>query len=214
VTRCRSSPPGARPFCWIQADPGAGTFRLRCRRGSCVSLFLEPRYSATPRSRDLPPSLRSRRNAPHHCELQAAGTLVQAGISDSGICGAGGDSAKLRRRSQAAGEAFDFGGVQVSVLNPRVGESAANPAQDDESMLLRFEFRESSALLVGDAHKRTGSLLEGENPRADLQNRAPRQRDIQFTRLPAGGCVAVRGGISWVLQHVPPPAARYHEALR
>ena len=82
---------------------GAGTFRLRCRRGSCVSLFLEPRYSATPRSRDLPPSLRSRRNAQHHCELQAAGTLVQAGISDSGICGAGGDSAKLRRRLQAAG---------------------------------------------------------------------------------------------------------------
>jgi len=117
-------------------------------------------------------------------------------------------------RPRVAGEAFDFGGVQVSVPNPRVGESAANPAQDDESMLLRFEFRESSALLVGDAHKRTGSLLEGENPRADLQNRAPRQRDIQFTRLPAGGCVAVRGGISWVLQHVPPPAALYHEALR
>lgn len=70
-------------------------------------------------------------------------------------------------RPRVAGEAFDFGSVQASVLNPRVGESAANPAQDDESMLLRFQFRETSALLVGDAHRRTGSLLEGENPRAD-----------------------------------------------
>jgi competence protein ComEC len=71
-------------------------------------------------------------------------------------------------KPRTAGEEFDFGGVEVRVLNPQMGEAAANPAQDDESMVLRFQFRDTSALLVGDSHKRTENLLEGENPRATL----------------------------------------------
>jgi hypothetical protein len=96
--------------------------------------------------------------------------VMREGIVRDSPFGAGGAGANfgVAFRPRVAGEAFDFGGVQVSVLNPQVGESAANPPQDDESMLLRFQFRESSALLAGDAHKRTESLLEGENPRADL----------------------------------------------
>jgi competence protein ComEC len=67
-----------------------------------------------------------------------------------------------------AGDAFEFGGVQVRVLNPPPGAVANNPAQDDESMVLHFQYRNTSALLVGDSHKRTEELLENENPHADL----------------------------------------------
>jgi hypothetical protein len=90
---------------------------------------------------------------------------------------------------------------------------AANPAQDDESMLLRFQFRESSALLAGDAHKRTESLLEGENPRADLL-----KIGHHAARPPVHptSCRWLRRSsrwYRWVLQQVPPPAAQCHEAL-
>ena len=67
-----------------------------------------------------------------------------------------------------AGEAFDFGGVHIRVLNPQPGSVASNPAQDDESMVLRFQYRDTSALLVGDSHKRTEEILEGENPASNL----------------------------------------------
>ena len=67
-----------------------------------------------------------------------------------------------------AGDTFDFGGVQVRVLNPQPGTPPGNPAQDDESMVLRLQYRDTSALLVGDSHKRTEQILAVENPRADL----------------------------------------------
>jgi len=71
-------------------------------------------------------------------------------------------------KPRTAGESFDFGGVQVRVLNPQPGAAPANPAQDDESMVLRLQYRETSALLVGDSHKRTEEILEGENPASNL----------------------------------------------
>ena len=67
-----------------------------------------------------------------------------------------------------AGDAFEFGGVQIRVLNPQPGEFANNPAQDDESLVLHLQYGNTSALLVGDSHKRTEELLEDENPHADL----------------------------------------------
>jgi competence protein ComEC len=71
-------------------------------------------------------------------------------------------------KPRTAGESFDFGGVQVRVLNPQPGAFAANPAQDDESMVLRFQYSNTSALLVGDAHKRIEEILQGENPQSNL----------------------------------------------
>jgi competence protein ComEC len=68
----------------------------------------------------------------------------------------------------ASGDAFDFGGVQVRVLNPQPGWEPRNPAQDDESLVLRMQYGATSALLVGDAHKRIEKLLAAEHPRADL----------------------------------------------
>ena len=67
-------------------------------------------------------------------------------------------------KPRMAGETFEFGGTQVRVLNPQAGDAAANPAKDDESMVLRFQYGNTSALLVGDSHKQTEEILEGENP--------------------------------------------------
>ncbi len=71
-------------------------------------------------------------------------------------------------RPRAAGEEFEFGGIHVRVLSPKAGETAAARAQDDESMVLRLEYGNTSALLVGDSHKRTEKVLEGEDPKANL----------------------------------------------
>ncbi len=68
----------------------------------------------------------------------------------------------------ASGDAFDFGGVHVRVLNPQPGWEARDPAQDDESLVLRMQYGETSALLVGDAHRRIEKLLADEHPQADL----------------------------------------------
>lgn len=69
-----------------------------------------------------------------------------------------------------AGDEFQFGGVQIRVLNPQPGAVAAagNRLQDDESMVLHIQYGETSALLVGDSHKRIEELMEGENPKANL----------------------------------------------
>lgn len=67
-----------------------------------------------------------------------------------------------------AGDSYSFGGLQVRVLNPQPGWLASNPAEDDESLVLRFEYGQTSALLVGDAHRRIEKFLIDENPRADL----------------------------------------------
>ena len=71
-------------------------------------------------------------------------------------------------KPRTAVESFDFGGAQVRVLNPQPGAAAASPAQDDESMVLRFQYGNTSALLVGDSHKRIEEILEGENPPSNL----------------------------------------------
>ena len=54
------------------------------------------------------------------------------------------------------------------MLNPQPGAFANNPAQDDESLVLHLQCGNTSALVMGDSHKRTEQLLETENPQADL----------------------------------------------
>lgn len=68
----------------------------------------------------------------------------------------------------SSGDAFDFGSVHVRVLNPQPGWEARDPAQDDESLVLRIQYGDTAALLVGDAHKRIENFLVNENPQADL----------------------------------------------
>jgi competence protein ComEC len=67
-----------------------------------------------------------------------------------------------------AGEVFDFGGVHVRVLSPQPEWPARDPAQDDESLVLRMQYRNSSVLLVGDSHKRIEKYLLDEAPQSDL----------------------------------------------
>jgi competence protein ComEC len=67
-----------------------------------------------------------------------------------------------------AGETFDFGGLHIRVLNPQPGWEARNPAQDDESLVLHMQYGKTSALLVGDSHKRIEKFLIDEMPQADL----------------------------------------------
>lgn len=67
-----------------------------------------------------------------------------------------------------AGDAFDFGGLHIRVLNPQPGWQARNPAQDDESLVLHLQYGGTSALLVGDSHKRIEKFMIDEAPQADL----------------------------------------------
>jgi len=74
----------------------------------------------------------------------------------------------LALRPDSAGDAFEFGGVKMRVLNPPPSAAASNPAQDDESLVLRVQYGDTSALMVGDSHKRTEELLQEEDPHANL----------------------------------------------
>ncbi len=72
------------------------------------------------------------------------------------------------QRELSAGDAFDYGGVHVRVLNPEAGMAAHDPPVDDESLVLHMQYGATSALLVGDSHRRIEKLLMNEAPRADL----------------------------------------------
>ena len=72
----------------------------------------------------------------------------------------------VQERQFWAGGSFDFGGVHVRVLNPQPGWEAHDP--DDESVVLLLQYGATSALLVGDAHKRIEDFLIREGPRADV----------------------------------------------
>ncbi len=55
----------------------------------------------------------------------------------------------VQARLFTAGASFDFGGVHVRVLNPQPGWTGKDP--DDQSLVLRMQYGQTSALLVGDA---------------------------------------------------------------
>ena len=71
-------------------------------------------------------------------------------------------------KSFSSGAAFDFGGVSVRVLNPQPGWQPRPHMEDDESLVLRMQYGETSALFVGDAHQRIEKFLINESPQADL----------------------------------------------
>jgi competence protein ComEC len=73
---------------------------------------------------------------------------------------------KVELRSLTAGEELQFGGVKVRVLNPAAGKPARET--DDQSLVLRMQYGATTALLVGDAHRRIEQLLIAEAPQAEL----------------------------------------------
>lgn len=74
----------------------------------------------------------------------------------------------VEQKQYSSGAAFDFGGVKVRVLNPQPGWQPRPRMEDDESLVLRIQYAETSALLVGDAHQRIEKFLIDESPQADL----------------------------------------------
>jgi competence protein ComEC len=74
----------------------------------------------------------------------------------------------MELKPHVAGESFGFGSVQVRVLSPQPGWEPRDPAQDDESLVLRLQYGANSVLLLGDAHKRIEKLLVDEAPQSDL----------------------------------------------
>ncbi len=81
------------------------------------------------------------------------------------------ETAKLfhvEQKSLSAGSTFDYGGANIRVLNPVSGMLPHDPPQDDESLVLHIQYGETSALLVGDSHRRVEKFLVTEAPQADL----------------------------------------------
>jgi competence protein ComEC len=74
----------------------------------------------------------------------------------------------VEQRAFQAGDFFRFGGLQIRVLNPQPGWQPQDPPQDDESLVLHIRYDKTSALLVGDSHRRIENFLVHEAPRADL----------------------------------------------
>jgi len=72
----------------------------------------------------------------------------------------------VQTKAFTAGASFDFGGVHVRVLNPQPGWTGKDP--DDQSLILRMQYGQTSVLLVGDAHQRIEQFLIAESPQADL----------------------------------------------
>jgi competence protein ComEC len=67
-----------------------------------------------------------------------------------------------------AGDSLEIGGAKVTVLAPPRNEEAHASRSNDESMVLKITYGATSALLEGDAEKKTEQQLARENPRADV----------------------------------------------
>ena len=65
-----------------------------------------------------------------------------------------------------AGDKFDFGGAEVRVLAPGAADPAAR--RNDESLVMKVAYGKTSALLEGDAERRSEQQIAQEQPQADL----------------------------------------------
>ena len=78
-------------------------------------------------------------------------------------------------RYRKAGDAFAYGGAQFRVLAPDparpvrlAGKSKESAHRNDESLVMKISFGNTSALLEADAEKGTEKFIATENPAADL----------------------------------------------
>jgi competence protein ComEC len=70
-------------------------------------------------------------------------------------------------------ERFEFGGADVRVLAPSLSIQGRDPnlknsRRNEESLVMRIAYGDTSALLEGDAEKATEQEMIAENPQADL----------------------------------------------
>lgn len=69
---------------------------------------------------------------------------------------------------RAGGDKFDFGGAQVEVLSPPGDWQPVAKPRNDDSLVLRFTYGNTSALLQGDVEKKMERMLVEQQPRASL----------------------------------------------
>ncbi len=62
-----------------------------------------------------------------------------------------------------AGDAFAWGGLQATALAPEAGYANANKPVNDDSLVMRLDFGKSSALLEGDAQRRSEDTMLANN---------------------------------------------------
>ncbi len=67
-----------------------------------------------------------------------------------------------------AGDNLQIGGATIAVLAPPPDQEARASRANDESLVMKVSFRETSALLEGDAEKKTERQVAEEDPQADL----------------------------------------------
>jgi len=67
-----------------------------------------------------------------------------------------------------AGDSLELGGAKLSVLAPPQDAEAHASRPNDESLVIKVSYGATSALLEGDAEKKTERQIAQENPQADL----------------------------------------------
>ena len=67
-----------------------------------------------------------------------------------------------------AGDSFELGGSSVRILAPAVNPDRNTLGRNDDSLVMKVSFGETSALLEGDAEKREEEIVAREQPQADL----------------------------------------------
>jgi len=67
-----------------------------------------------------------------------------------------------------AGDALEIGGAAIRVLAPAPDLDATTTRPNDESLVMKIAYGQTSALLEGDAEKRTEKQVAEEKPQADL----------------------------------------------
>ena len=69
-------------------------------------------------------------------------------------------NAGISIRTRVAGDEFDFGGAKFKILAPPGDQAERSKRDNDDSMVMRIAYGETSALLEGDAEKRTERAIE------------------------------------------------------
>jgi len=67
-----------------------------------------------------------------------------------------------------AGDSMEFGGSTFRILAPAANFDSNTLGRNDDSLVMKISFGETSALLEGDAEKREEQLVAREQPQADL----------------------------------------------
>jgi competence protein ComEC len=67
-----------------------------------------------------------------------------------------------------AGDSLEMGGAKIAILAPPRDAEGHASRPNDESLVMKISYGATSALLEGDAEKKTEKQVAQENPQADL----------------------------------------------